>query len=98
VGGKTGTARKVGAGGYDDKRHVAWFAGIAPLDDPQIVMVVLINEPRRGPVGGGSVAAPVFARVASRSLRALAVPPQSTGLAQAQTTALVAAIDSGTEQ
>jgi len=45
VGGKTGTARKVGENGYDDSRHVAWFAGIAPLDDPQIVMVVLINEP-----------------------------------------------------
>lgn len=78
VGGKTGTARKVGDGVYDDTRHVAWFAGIAPLDDPQIVMVVLINEPSRGPVGGGSVAAPVFSRVASRVLRALAVPPQAT--------------------
>ena len=83
VGGKTGTARKVGAGGYDDTRHVAWFAGIAPLKDPQIVMVVLINEPRRGPVGGGSVAAPVFARVASRALRALAVPPETALLAGA---------------
>ena len=81
VGGKTGTARKVGAGGYDDTRHVAWFAGIAPLNDPQIVMVVLINEPRSGPIGGGSVAAPVFARVASRALRALAVPPETALLA-----------------
>ena len=102
VGGKTGTARKVGAGGYDDKRHVAWFAGIAPLDDPQIVMVVLINEPRRGPVGGGSVAAPVFARVASRSLRALAVPPQPAVLAQAQEAAsdaaLIAAAGAGVGQ
>lgn len=84
VGGKTGTARKVGAGGYDDTRHVAWFAGIAPLNDPQIVMVVVINEPRSGPIGGGSVAAPVFARVASRALRALAVPPQKALLAGVQ--------------
>ena len=76
VGGKTGTARKVGAGGYDDSRHVAWFAGIAPLDAPQIVMVVLINEPSQGLFGGGAVAAPVFSRVAQRALRALSVPPR----------------------
>lgn len=75
VGGKTGTARKVGKGGYDDSRHVAWFAGIAPLDDPQIVMVVVINEPSQGLSGGGAVAAPVFSRVAERALRALSVPP-----------------------
>ena len=77
VGGKTGTARKVGKNGYDENRHVAWFSGIAPLNDPQIVMVVLINEPSRGPSGGGAVAAPVFSRVAQRALRALAVPPTS---------------------
>jgi len=75
VGGKTGTARKVGKDGYDDSRHVAWFAGIAPLDDPQIVMVVLINEPSQGLSGGGAVAAPIFSRVAERALRALSVPP-----------------------
>ena len=80
VGGKTGTARKVGAQGYDDQRHVAWFAGIAPLNDPEIVMVVVINEPSRGPVGGGSVAAPVFSRVATRALRALAVPPEDVAV------------------
>jgi len=87
VGGKTGTARKVGEQGYDDTRHVSWFAGIAPLDDPQFVMVVVINEPRRGVSGGGSVAAPVFSRVARRALRALSVPPE-------QGTAELAALDS----
>lgn len=97
VGGKTGTARKVGAGGYDDTRHVAWFAGIAPLDDPQIVMVVLINEPQRGPVGGGSVAAPVFSRVASRTLRALAVPPQPALLAGVKA-AVKTGVDAGAGQ
>ena len=77
VGGKTGTARKVGEAGYEDSRHIAWFAGIAPLDDPELVMVVAINEPSRGPVGGGEVAAPVFSRVAARALRTLAVTPQA---------------------
>jgi cell division protein FtsI (penicillin-binding protein 3) len=76
VGGKTGTVRKVGKDGYDNSRHVALFAGIAPLHDPEIVMVVVINEPSRGLAGGGAVAAPVFSRVAARALRTLGVEPQ----------------------
>ncbi|MEM7220134.1 MAG: penicillin-binding protein 2 [Pseudomonadota bacterium] len=78
VGGKTGTARKVGKDGYDVDRHVAWFAGIAPLDAPEFVLVVVIDEPKRGLAGGGDVAAPVFARVAERALRTLGVAPAIT--------------------
>ncbi len=75
--GKTGTVRKVTKGGYDDTAHVAYFAGFAPAAAPRIVLVVVVNEPRRGVVGGGDVAAPVFARVAARTLRALGVPPDA---------------------
>ena len=75
--GKTGTVRKVGASGYDDTAHVAFFAGFAPAPHPRIVLVVAINQPRRGPIGGGQVAAPVFARVVERALRILGVPPQA---------------------
>ena len=75
--GKTGTARKVGRAGYDDRSHVAFFAGFAPAEQPRIVLVVVVNEPRRGVVGGGAVAAPVFARVAARALRVLGVAPDS---------------------
>ena len=74
VAGKTGTARIVGTAGYDDERHVALFAGVVPIDDPRLVMVVVVNEPRGGLSGGGDVAAPVFSRVAERSLRLLGVP------------------------
>ena len=77
VAGKTGTARKVGAGGYDDERHVALFAGLAPASDPRVVMVVVINEPQGELRGGGEVAAPVFGRVIARSLRLLGVPPDT---------------------
>lgn len=77
VAGKTGTARIVGPQGYNDERHVAWFAGIVPISDPKLVMVVVVNEPKAGLSGGGAVAAPVFARVASRSLRLLGVLPDS---------------------
>lgn len=80
IAGKTGTARVLTAsenGGkkqYDDRKHVALFAGVAPLTDPQLVTVVVIWHPSRGLTGGGAVAAPVFARIAEKSLRLLGVP------------------------
>ena len=76
VAGKTGTSRKVTSGTYDDTRHVALFAGIAPSRDPQVVVVVIINEPLGEHVGGGEVAAPVFSRILARSLRILGVAPE----------------------
>jgi cell division protein FtsI (penicillin-binding protein 3) len=77
IAGKTGTSRKVGPQGYDDQRHVSLFAGLAPLDDPRFVMVVVINEPRGEARGGGEVAAPVFGQVAGRALRLLGVKPNA---------------------
>ncbi len=73
--GKTGTARKVNFGAYDERAHVAFFAGFAPAAEPRIVLVVVINEPRGAGIGGGAVAAPVFGAVAERALRILGVPP-----------------------
>jgi cell division protein FtsI (penicillin-binding protein 3) len=75
VGGKTGTVHKVGPGGYQDDKYVALFAGIAPSNDPRIVTVVVINEPKGDAYGGGSAAAPVFSRVTQGALRILNVPP-----------------------
>ncbi len=77
VAGKTGTSRKVGEHGYDDERHVALFAGIAPVEDPRFVMVVVVNEPKGEAKGGGAVAAPVFGQVAARALRLLGVKPDA---------------------
>ena len=77
VAGKTGTVRKVGATGYDDSRHVAFFAGMAPVEDPRIVVIVVVNEPKGEHVGGGDVAAPVFARIVARALRVLGVEPET---------------------
>jgi cell division protein FtsI (penicillin-binding protein 3) len=89
VAGKTGTARMIGANGYDDERHIAWFAGVAPVSDPKVVMIIVINEAKAGRSGGGKVAAPVFARVAERSLRLLGVSPEKVDvdLARAPTEA-----------
>ena len=77
VAGKTGTARVLENGRYNDERHVAWFAGLAPVSDPRIVMVVLVNEPDTDRASGGKVAAPVFGRVAAHSLRLLGVRPDN---------------------
>jgi cell division protein FtsI (penicillin-binding protein 3) len=78
VGGKTGTVHKVGPGGYQDNKYIAFFAGIAPTADPRFVTVVVINEPQGEAYGGGAAAAPVFARVAQGTLRLLNLPPDDT--------------------
>jgi cell division protein FtsI (penicillin-binding protein 3) len=75
VGGKTGTVHKVGPGGYIDDKYIALFAGIAPVEDPRLVTVVVINEPKGEDYGGGAAAAPVFSSVTQGSLRILNVLP-----------------------
>ncbi|WP_317930925.1 penicillin-binding protein 2 [Halioxenophilus sp. WMMB6] len=76
--GKSGTAHlpRKGGGGYADDRYRSLFAGFAPLDDPRIVVVVVISEPKTGKYYGGEVAAPVFGRVTDAALRLLEVPPE----------------------
>ncbi len=77
VGGKTGTVHKLEAGGYARDRYVALFAGVAPVEAPRIVTVVVINEPKGDAHGGGSAAAPVFSRVAQAAMRLFNVPPEA---------------------
>jgi cell division protein FtsI (penicillin-binding protein 3) len=75
--GKTGTAQKSNhkSGGYEDDRYTASFVGFAPVTDPKILVVVVINEPQKGHYGG-VVAAPAFRRIAQQTLHALQVPPE----------------------
>ncbi len=77
VAGKTGTARKVAAGGYAQDRHTAVFAGMVPATAPRLVIVVVVDEPKGAAYYGGDVAAPVFSAVAAGALRILAVPPDN---------------------
>jgi len=74
VAGKTGTSRKAGAGGYND-RYVASFTGFAPASRPRLAATVVINDPSGEAYYGGQVAAPVFARVMDAGLRLFNVPP-----------------------
>ncbi|MCL2336346.1 MAG: penicillin-binding transpeptidase domain-containing protein [Firmicutes bacterium] len=80
VGGKTGTAQVVAEGGrgYVDGKYVASFAGFAPVDDPKIVMLVVIVEPQ-GAYYGGVVAAPIFQAIARDTLRYMGVPETTAG-------------------
>jgi len=73
--GKTGTAHKVGEDGYSDDRYVATFAGFAPVSDPKLVMVVVVDEPTGTEYYGGEVAAPVFGRIMESALQQLQVKP-----------------------
>ena len=75
VAGKTGTAWKADGGGYSQNRFVGTFGGVAPLSNPRLAAVVVIDEPSAGKHRGGDVAAPVFSAVMGGALRLLGVPP-----------------------
>jgi cell division protein FtsI (penicillin-binding protein 3) len=76
VAGKTGTAQKAGPGGYSDKR-IASFAGILPAEDPRLVVLVVVDEPKTD-VYGGLVAAPAFKEIASAAMPYLGITPSRT--------------------
>jgi cell division protein FtsI (penicillin-binding protein 3) len=75
VGGKTGTAHKQEGRGYASKKYRSFFVGLAPVEQPRIVVAVMIDEPTAGQYFGGAVAAPVFSEVVQQSLRMLGIQP-----------------------
>lgn len=79
--GKTGTAQKIINGVYSKEKYVASFVGFAPVTDPAIITLVVINEPTKGLPWGGYVAGPAFKEITERALIQLRVPqdqPQSS--------------------
>ncbi len=75
AGGKTGTAQKIGSSGtYAEDLYVSSFAGFAPLNNPRLAILVVLDEPREG-YYGGVVAAPVFRQIAQEVLSYLNVQP-----------------------
>ena len=89
VAGKTGTAWKpLDKGGYgedkDEIRYVASFAGFLPAEAPEIVILVVVDEPARSTYSGGRAAAPIFADYAQFAVRQLRIPSEfeRTGLDQ----------------
>ena len=75
VAGKTSTTQKLINGVYQDDLHRSMFAGFAPASNPELVAVVMVDEPGAGHYFGGRVAAPAFREFMSKALRILDVPP-----------------------
>jgi cell division protein FtsI (penicillin-binding protein 3) len=71
--GKTGTAEKAIEGGYSESDFVASFVGFAPVDNPALLAVIVVDEPR-GSYYGGEVAAPAFGEIAEFALPYLGIP------------------------
>jgi cell division protein FtsI (penicillin-binding protein 3) len=82
VAGKTGTVHKFIAGGYAEDRYLSVFAGMIPAENPELVMVVMIDDPRNGEYFGGLVAAPVFSQVMSGAMRLLDIAPDKVSKEQ----------------
>jgi cell division protein FtsI/penicillin-binding protein 2 len=75
VAGKTGTAQKVlPGGGYSSTANIATFVGFLPAEDPQISIIVVVDEPQPEHTGG-LVSAPVFRDIAEQAVRYLDIPP-----------------------
>ena len=79
VAGKSGTARKatVGSKGYTANAYRSLFAGFAPVSNPRIAMVVVIDEPSTGAYYGGLISAPVFGKVMAGALRLMNIAPDN---------------------
>ncbi len=75
VAGKTGTSQKVVNGTYSRSAHIASFVAMAPADDPQLVVLVVVDEPRSGSYYGGDVAAPAVRDIMSFALKHLEIAP-----------------------
>jgi stage V sporulation protein D (sporulation-specific penicillin-binding protein) len=81
VGGKTGTAQKVGPDGrYMENNYIVSFIGFAPANDPEIVVYVAVDNPKNTVQFGGVVAAPIVGTIIGDSLRAMDIKPQKGGL------------------
>lgn len=79
IAGKTGTAQKIreNGAGYMDGHYIASFCGFAPVEDPRITVLVMIDDPSLGDFYGGQIAAPVAGRIFAQLFRHLHIEPSS---------------------
>lgn len=76
--GKSGTAQKASNGKYAQGYYIGSYVGVAPVEDPQLVVLAIVDEPKKGSYYGGVVAAPIVRDIMSYSLRYLGVNPDNT--------------------
>ncbi|MGA2010760.1 MAG: penicillin-binding protein 2 [Solirubrobacteraceae bacterium] len=74
--GKTGTANIVVHGQYSDSEYVASFIGMVPARAPQLVVAVMVDDPTKGSIYGGLVAAPAFQKIVGWAVPYLGIPPR----------------------
>jgi cell division protein FtsI/penicillin-binding protein 2 len=77
VAGKTGTAQKVYHGAYAHGKYLSSFIGYLPEEDPQILLLVMVDEPHGEDYYGGAVAAPAFSQMATQIAAILNIVPKS---------------------
>lgn len=77
IGGKTGSSRKFEDGSYQENKVYASFVGIAPMEDPEFIVLVVVDEPQDN-FGGGSVAAPIVKSIFEDLLRYKDIIPEAT--------------------
>ena len=79
MGGKTGTAQKVGSGGrYIDGQYILSYIGFVPVEDPKILLYIAVDAPQVGPQWGSQVAAPMYKRMMESILQYMEIPPSTT--------------------
>jgi len=79
--GKTGTAQKIGPNNrYFKNRYIASFAGFVPMNNPELSIVVVLDDPRSGGYYGATVAGPVFREIAYKTLDYLHVAPETESI------------------
>jgi len=99
VAGKTGTAQKATPGrGYVDEKYTSLFAGILPADDPQYVVVVVLDEVKTATVSGGYTAGQIFRATATRLIHTERVPSTSTDTYEVGSAVVVSASPQGQAQ
>lgn len=77
IGGKTGTAQKIVDGKYKKNAYISSFVGAFPIDNPEFVVLAIVDEPRSGIAYGSLVAAPIFQDVAKFIIDYYKIPPAS---------------------
>ncbi|MBQ5745638.1 MAG: PASTA domain-containing protein, partial [Selenomonadales bacterium] len=82
VAGKTGTAQKVEKGVYKPGEYIASFVGFAPVENPRLAVIVVIDTPSGNSYYGGQVAAPVAKKILHESMRYLNILPNETAITE----------------
>ncbi len=78
VAGKTGTTKIAGPKGYEERRYISSFVGMAPASNPRLVVAVIIHDPQGKHYHGSTVSAPAFEKIMEGSLRVLNVTPDES--------------------